>query len=135
MTRSARFLSTLVVAAMSFAIMPVAHAGSAEVTCLDGDGTVVLKIKANAHSERGLRKMTEMTSMAQRRLGVSCEVTTGSETTRVRNKVRVVCENPAGHVLTRVRADRRAMKGLETSVKAFIRVAGVRLHLDCAVVE
>lgn len=132
MRRSTK-LVPLVLVALSLGMMPAAHAQTAQVTCRDADGNTVLNIRANAHAARGLRKMAQMTSVAQSRLGVECDVTTG-EAIRVRHKVRVVCENGAGDVLTRVRADKRAMKGLETSVKAFMRVAGGRLHLHCSVV-
>jgi hypothetical protein len=125
-------ISILAVGMLALAA-PVASAADASLTCTSGDGTVVLKVVANAHAARGLAKAAAMTSMAQERLGVTCTSSTAGEA--VRHMIGVRCTRANGDVVMKVKANRRAFKGLDTSVKAFMRHASTRLHLTCEVVD
>jgi len=133
MTRVRVSITSLLIVGMLAAMTPLASAAGTSLTCTKANGTVVLKVTANSHAARGLDKVIEVTDMAQKRLGVTCVRSEAGE--RVRHKVAVRCTRANGDVVMKVKADRRAFKGLDTSVKAFMRHAGARLNLTCEVVD
>jgi hypothetical protein len=132
MTKARIGLSATLLIALMTALVPSASASGAGFTCTKSDGTVVLKVQANGHATRGLQKAVAMTTMAQNRLGVTCAATAAGDT--VQHKLAVRCARANGDVVLKAKASMKAFKGLDTSVKAFVRHAGTRLGLTCEVV-
>jgi hypothetical protein len=126
-------ITSLLVVGMLAAMIPLASAASTSLTCTNANGTVALKVTANSHAAKGLDKALAVTDMAQKRLDVTC--TRGDAEERVLHKVGVRCTRANGDVVMNVKADKHAFKGLDTSVKAFMRHAGARLNLTCEIVD
>jgi hypothetical protein len=109
-----------------------ARAATAQVTCTTEPGKVVLTIRASDHAARGLAKMIAATHVAQAKLGVTCEASTGERVT-VRHEVKVVCANRAGDAVLRLRVNKRALKGMDVRVGALARRVGNATALGCDV--
>jgi len=121
-------LTALVLAA------PAAHASTSavQVTCTNGSGTVVLKIRASSHATNGLQRAIAAAHVAEGKLGVSCSESTGTTVT-VPSSVSVLCVNAANVVKLKIVANKAAFKGLGIAVAAFAKQAGRVLGLTCAV--
>jgi hypothetical protein len=119
-------LSLLVVVALP------AQAATAQVTCTNSDGKVVLTIKANDHAAKGMAKMVAATHAAQAKLGVSCERTGGEQVT-VHHALRIVCANHAGDAVLRLRVNKHALKAMDVRVGALARRVGNSSALGCDV--
>jgi len=133
MTKVKQSIVSVLVVGMLAAMIPLASAASTSLTCIKTDGTVALNVTANSHAAKGLDKALAVTDMAQKRLHVTC--TRGDADEKVLHKVGVRCTRANGDVVMKVKADKHAFKGLDTSVKAFMRHAGARLNLTCEVID
>jgi hypothetical protein len=109
-----------------------AHAATAQVMCTNGAGKVVLTIRANDHAAKGLAKMLVATEVAENKLGVTCESSTGERMT-VHHEVKIVCSNRAGDAVLRLRVNKHALKAMDVRVKALARRVGNHASLGCDV--
>jgi hypothetical protein len=118
--------------ALVVSIAVPARAATAQVTCTNEEGKVVLTIKASEHAGKGLAKMLSATAVAQDKLGVTCEDSTGERVT-VRHDVKIVCSNRAGDAVLRLKVNERALRGMDVRVGALARRVGNEAALGCDV--
>jgi hypothetical protein len=109
-----------------------ARAATAQVTCTTESGKVVLTIRASDHAGKGLAKMVAATDVAQAKLGVTCESSTGERVT-VHHEVKIVCSNRAGDAVLRLKVNKHALKGMDVRVKALARRVGNQAAVGCDV--
>jgi hypothetical protein len=109
-----------------------ARAATAQVTCTNSDGKVVLTIRASDHASKGMAKMLAATHVAQAKLGVTCQMSDGEHVT-VRHDVKIVCANHAGDAILRLKVNKHALKGMDVRVGALARRVGNATALGCDV--
>jgi hypothetical protein len=128
-----RRIAILAASVSLLAVMALpARAATGQVTCTNGDGKVVLTIKASDHAARGMAKMLAATHVAQTKLGVTCQMSSGGQVT-VHHDVKIVCADHAGDAVLRLKVNKHALKAMDVRVSALARRVGNATALGCDV--